>query len=413
LVQVRKNLIAYNLQSHCTLAALLLLPTEQHAFIRDKATWVGYLLVGIYCLVLASMGPVVPYLRDEQGLNYTVSSFHFSAWALGGITAGTFGNLVIGKIGCARAVWTCCSGVVLATIILISAKLPVFTILSGYIGGTCGSMMGHSITSIMAKRFGQQRTIGITEANIAGSLFALSAPLLVGQCVRMGLSWRVALAVPLILFICIFLSSRKVFNNFNAATSGFATGTLPLSYWFYWFVIWFSVASEWSIIYWTSEFLEKAKGLAREDAIQAISIFLVTMLIGRILGLKLARTFRVAPLLLVVSVVALSGFLMYWLAPTHVLSLVGLAITGLGTANIYPLSYSQALGAAEEKAGLAAARMSLSTGTAVLITPLLMGAIGDRCGIYNAFAVVATLMTLATILLAIASRRKAKAHVAT
>lgn len=381
---------------------------EEHVFTRDKATWVGYLLIGTYCLILASMGPVVPYLRDEQGLNYTISSFHFSAWALGGITAGTFGNLVISKLGCSKAIWTCATGLALATVMLISAKLPFFTILSGYIGGTCGSMMGHSLTSIMSKRFGLKRTIGITEANIGGSLFALCAPLLVGQCVRMGLSWRAALVVPLLFFLILFLSSGKVFNNFNAATKGFATGTLPVRYWFFWFVIWFSVASEWSIIYWTSEFLEKAKGLVREDAIQAISIFLVTMLLGRIIGLKLARSFSVGPLLLTVSIVALAGFLIYWLAPTHVVSLVGLAITGLGTANIYPLSFSQALGAAGEKAGLAAARMSLSTGTAVLTTPLLLGAIGDSCGIEKAFAVVAVLMTLATTLLAIASRRKAK-----
>ena len=390
------------------MATTLIATSEEHVFIRDKATWVGYLLIGTYCLVLASMGPVVPYLRDEQGLNYTISSFHFSAWALGGITAGTFGNLVISKLGCSRAIWTCTTGLALATLMLISAKLPFFTILSGYIGGTCGSMMGHSLTSIMSKRFGMKRTIGITEANIGGSLFALCAPLLVGQCVRMGLSWRAALVVPLIFFLCLFLSSGKVFNSFNAATKGFATGVLPVRYWFYWFVIWFSVASEWSIIYWTSEFLEKAKGLVREDAIQAISIFLVTMLLGRIIGLKLAHSFRVAPLLLSVSIVALSGFLLYWLAPNHVLSLVGLAITGLGTANIYPLSYSQALGAADEKAGLAAARMSLSTGTAVLTTPLLLGAIGDRYGIEKAFAVVAILMTLAMILLAIAAKRKGK-----
>ena len=381
---------------------------EQHVFIRDRATWVGYLLIGTYCLVLASMGPVVPYLRDEQGLNYTISSFHFSAWALGGITAGTFGHRVISKLGCSRAIWACCTGVMLATILLISAKLPFFTILSGYIGGTCGSMMGHSITSIMSNRFGQKRTIAITEANIGGSLFALSAPLLVGQCIRLGLSWRIALLVPLIFFILLFASSRKVFSSYNAATSGFSTGKLPLRYWFFWFVIWFSVASEWSIIYWTSEFLEKAKGLAREDAIQSISIFLVTMLIGRIVGLKLTRTYHVGPLLLTVSIVALSGFLIYWLAPTHVFSLIGLGLTGLGTANIYPLSYSQALGAAEAKAGLAAARMSLSTGTAVLITPLLLGAIGDHFGIQKAFAVVAVLMTLVTILLTIAWKRKAK-----
>ncbi|MBS1992393.1 MAG: MFS transporter [Cyanobacteria bacterium SZAS LIN-3] len=397
----------YEILPREVVGGLTLIPSnEQNVFIRDKATWVGYLLIGTYCLVLASMGPVVPYLRDEQKLNYTISSFHFSAWALGGITAGTIGHIVIGKLGCSRAIWICAAGLAAATALLISVKLPFFTILSGYIGGTCGSMMGHSLTSIMSRRFGVQRTIGITEANIGGSLFALCAPLLVGQCVRLGLTWRAALLVPLLFFFCLFVSSRKVFNNFNAATSGFATGTLPVRYWFFWFVIWFSVASEWSIIYWTSEFLEKAKGLVREDAIQSISIFLVTMLVGRVLGSRLARTFSVGPLLLAASAVALGGFLVYWLAPSRPLSLIGLAITGLGNANVYPLSYSQALGVAEEKAGLAAARMSLSTGTAVLITPLLLGALGDRYGIEKAFAVVAALMMLAMILLAIAAGRK-------
>jgi fucose permease len=270
--------------------------------------------------------------------------------------------------------------------------------------------MGQGIVSIMSERFGPNRSIGITEANIFGSLFAFAAPLMVGQFIDGGLTWRGALIVPLVIFAALWINARQTFSKFSvAATQGFANAVLPMRYWFFWFVIWFSVASEWSIIYWTSEFLEKAKGLDRADAIRCISIFMVTMLIGRVIGLKLARSFNLGPLLSVVSVVALVGFLVYWLGPTPPVSLVGLAVTGIGMSNIYPLSFSQAIGSAENNAGLAAGRMSISTGTAVLTTPLLMGAIGDRFGIQSSYAVIAVLMTLAMILLAIAAfRKKAK-----
>lgn len=352
------------------------------------------------------MSPVVPYLRDELHLNYTVSSLHFSAWALGGITAGSFGNLFIRKLGCSRAIWVCAAGLCSAVVILLTAKHEIFTISSGVLGGACGSTMGQGVVSIMAERFGPNRSIGITECNICGSLFAFAAPLMMGFFIDHGLTWRSALIVPLLIFFAFWIYARMVFTPYSAAaTGGFAGGKLPTRYWFFWFVIWFAVASEWSIIYWTSEFLEKSKHLVRADAIKCISIFLVTMLMGRVIGLKLARTYQLGPLLAVVSMVALGGFLVYWLGPTPMISLVGLGLTGLGMSNIYPLSYSQAIGSAENKAGLAAGRMSISTGTAVLVTPLAMGAIGDRLGIQSSYAVIAILMTLAMILLVVSAVR--------
>jgi len=380
---------------------------EQHQFTRDKATWVGYVLIGNSCFTVAALGPVMPYLRAEQGLNYTISSLHFSAWALGGMTAGAVGNLIIGKLGCSRAIWICGVGLCIAIAMLISVKLPAVTIGSALLGGVCASTMGQSIISIMSERFGSQRAIGITETNICGSLFSVAAPLVVGQFVKLGIGWRSAMVIPIVFLAVVWLASRKVFTPFTAVASGFAQGKLPVRYWFFWLVIWLSVACEWSIIFWTAEFLEKGKGLVKENAVQAVSVFLIAMVLGRVIGLKVMRMpIKLEHLLISVAAFGLIGFLIYWLATNSAVSLLGLAIAGLGIANLYPLSFSQAIASAEDRPGLAASRMSLSTGSAILTTPFVLGAIADIHGIHNAYAVVAVLMALAMVLLLVSMTRK-------
>jgi len=377
--------------------------TDERVFIRDKATWIGYLLIGLYCYIYSGLGPLMPYLREEQGLNYTMGSLHFSAWSVGIISAGSFGNIVIRKLGASRAIWIFGAGLCLALLSLLLAKVTAITILSVMIGGFCGSTMGQAITTINAERFGIERTIALTEVTITGSLFAMVAPLVVGQFIKMGFNWRVAMIFPFIFFVLLLIPGKAVFTEFGYVTRGFIPGKLPLKYWFFWVVIWLSVASEWSIIFWTPDFLQTGKGLLKEDAVQAVSIFLLAMLLGRVVGVNLARRYRAQMLLSVASAIALCGFLLYWLGTTTPVTLLGLGIAGLGNANVYPLSFAQSIGSAGDRTGLAAARMSISTGSAVLITPLVLAAIGDQVGIHKAHAVVAVLLTAVSIMLAIAA----------
>lgn len=377
--------------------------TDDRIFVRDRATWIGYLLIGIYCFIYSGLGPLMPYLREEQGLNYATGSLHFSAWSMGIVSAGSFGNLVIKKLGASRAIWIFGSGLCLALTSFLLAKITAVTIFSVLIGGFCGSTMGQGITTIYAERFGNQRTIALTEVNIFGSLFAMMAPLVVGQFIKLGFNWRIAMILPIVFFVLLFIPSKGIFAEFGYVTRGFAAGKLSTQYWFYWIVVWLSVASEWSIVFWTADFMQKGKGVLKEDAVQAISIFLTTMLIGRIMGVRLARRFQPSTLLPFSSGLALIGFLIFWLAPTVSISLVGLGIGGFGNANVYPLSLAAAIGCAGERTGLAAARMSISTGSAVLITPLVLGAIADQVGIAKALSVVAVLLTAVTFMLTFAA----------
>jgi hypothetical protein len=58
-------------------------------FKRDRLTWLLYLLLGFYAFMQAALGPIVPFLRAELNLSYTVTGFHVSAFALGCLVRGS------------------------------------------------------------------------------------------------------------------------------------------------------------------------------------------------------------------------------------------------------------------------------------------------------------------------------------
>ena len=55
------------------------------------------MLAHIY--LLSGLGLLMPSLREELGLSYTIASLHFSAFAGGMILAGLIGNLVVRRYG--------------------------------------------------------------------------------------------------------------------------------------------------------------------------------------------------------------------------------------------------------------------------------------------------------------------------
>lgn len=371
---------------------------KQHRlFVRDKLTWLGYLLIGYYCFVVASFGPLIPFLQAELHLNYTVAAYHFSACALGGIMAGSIGERTMTKLGRSRTIWTGGSGVVLGLLIALFGHSAVCTIFGAWLIGFCGNQMCQTVTSINSDRFKDERAVAITESNIAASIFCASAPLIVSFIIRTGLSWRIALIVPMVMFALLVLFFRNTVRGEVASSPPRAVGgPLPLAFWAYACVILLSVACEWSIIFWSAAFLEKVVHLTQSDAAIGVSIFLSSVFAGRIIGSRLARTFPASTVLPIAASLASIGFLTFWLGTSPVINLLGLVLTGIGEANIYPLSLSSALGVASEQSAKATARMAIASGLAVLSAPLVLAMLADHSGIQSAFGFLAVLLVLAT-----------------
>jgi MFS family permease len=384
----------------------------QITFKRDGFAWMSFALLGYYSFCITSLGPLMPFLRSELGLSYTIGALHFSMLAGSVLLMGLLGDKFMSFFGRKRTLWFGGLITILAIAFLVAGQNAVLTICGAGLLGFGGCAMSQAIYTSMAERYGEGRAFAIAEANISASLFSSCAPLVVGFFVRNHVGWRATYLIAVFAFAVIaFKTSGIEFESTKPKNKVADRFRLPVSYWAYWSVVWLSVASEWSIVFWSADFLEKTGGFSRADAATSVGAFLAAMLVGRILGSRLVRSIPLKSILLSAALLSFTGFILFWLGTTATMHLSGLAIAGLGVANIYPLTLSAAIGTAGHHAGVATARMSLASGSAILAAPFVVGHLADWLGIYKAYTVVAILLAAGALMVLIANKLSEKRSV--
>ena len=382
---------------------------KQTGFARDSATWMTYGLVGFFAFMETVLGPIMPFLRRELDLGYAAASLHFSAFALGAVLLGFFGDRIVGRWGRHAALWGGAFGVAAGAIFLIFSPSAWGTVPATFAIGICGALVLVTSQAVLSDRHGEYSAVALTESNVTASACAIVAPLLVGASAASGLGWRAALVLPVVALV--MLAARFFYRTLdlppNAAEDDAPAdgSTLPLLYWAFWTLVALGVASEWCLGYWGADFLADGTGLTRPAAATSLTAFFAAMLVGRIASSRLAHTLPPAVLLAVTLFVALLGFLLFWLSPGTLLALAGLFLTGLGIGGVYPLGVSAAIAAAPGNTDAAAARLAIGGGGAILVAPFVLGALADRVGIGTAFGIVVPMLLAALSLALIAGRR--------
>lgn len=381
--------------------------------VRDALMWQGFLLYGFWSFVWCLFGPIMPPLRAELGIDYGTAALHFSALALGPLMAGFTGHRIIESLGRARTVWIGISVVVLGICAVMAGVAAYVTIFGAWLIGAGGSHAGQAIVATSVDRSQGKSAQVISEVNIVGAMFSLMAPISAGACFELGLPWRATMILSVVMLAAICLITRKAgvsaVDRRDEASKA-SSGKLPLSYWLYFSVIFFSVAAEWSVTFWCPEFLEKIMSMSPANACAGLSALIVTMLAGRLLGRRLTDFASTNTLLAAATSIAVAGFVIFWLSNNVYVTMVGLVLFGLGEANVYPLALAAAIASPDRQSTLATVRMSLSTGSAILLAPLALGLIADKVGIFKAYGLVAALLVIAAMLAFYVGRRCAGAR---
>lgn len=367
------------------------------SFVRNRATWLAYLMLALYGYFLNIFGPITPFLKNELNLTYTVSSLHFSAFALGVIGAGLVGNRVIERVGRWRALWVGAFGMSLCALLLIAGRDPHLTIAASFLMGLVGSVVLAVVPSVLSDQHGEMRAVALSEANVMASIVAAISPILVGVFAESALGWRVALVIGGLAVVAMRVGFGTVALPAapSAAADEQGRRALPALYWVYWTALVIGVSIEFCMIFWSADYLETGLGMPKASAAQAVSLFLGGMIIGRLASSRLVQRFRPHTVVTGSLLVAAVGFVVYWTASMPIYGMAGLLITGVGVASLYPLILSLAIGSAGGSTVRASAYSSLASGVAILALPLILGRLADGVGIRSAYAVVILLLVLA------------------
>ena len=384
-------------------------------FHRDRFTWLAYFSLAFYGYFLNGLGPITPFLKEELRLTYTVSSFHFTAFAIGILLIGLGGHLVIQRLGNQRSLWLGLFGMGLSALLLLAGRNPIITIGASFLMGLIGSLILAIVPAALSDQHGELKAVALSEANVIASLFATSAPLLVGWFAAAGAGWRLALGMMAGIPILMYLGLGKDPSSTTATSISRESieSARPLSslFWLYWVAIVLGVSVEFCMIFWSANYVEQALGMTKAAAAQAVSLFLAAMILGRVLGSRLVQRFSARAIVIISILMATVGFLLFWKPVNNMLGLSGLFITGLGVANLYPLILSLAINAANRNTVQAGARATLASGTAILALPLALGRLADAIGIMSAYGLVILLLAGVFFIIWMAGRISSATHI--
>ncbi len=376
-------------------------------FYRDRFTWLAYLLLAFYGYFLNVLGPITPFLKGELGLSYTVSSLHFTAFAVGILLIGLGGHLLIQRLGRWRSLWVGAVGMSLSAVLLVVGQTAVITIGASFLMGLVGSLILAIVPAALSEQHGERRAIALSEANVIASVVATAAPLLVGWFAHSIGGWRLALGLVALTPIALYVSLGKGISPVTASTQAAPPPIkqpLPGLFWIYWVAIVLAVSVEFCMISWSADYLENVLGLLKTDAAQAVSLFFAGMILGRMAGSRLVQRFSTPRLVTAAILVASLGFLIFWKPGSALMGLGGLFLTGLGVASLYPLILSLAIGSSLNNPIQASARATLASGAAILTLPLVLGRLADAVGIGPAYGVVVMLLLSVFLIIQITGR---------
>ena len=376
---------------------------------RTAATWIAYLALIYFALVLNCLGSVTSLIRLEQKLTYAQAGLLGSSFASGLIVASLVAAAVSSKLGSWKTLALAGAGLVSGcSLICLGNDFPV--ILAGaFLAGTLGSLIISEVPLVLAQEHQGRSTAAFTEANALGSASAIFAPAAVSLAERWHIGWRAALVAPVLLavgaaVIFAFARPRAPFRD-RAVTV--QKNRLGKAFWLSWSLLFFSVAAEFTIIFWATNYFRQGEFGEGAQASGVLALFFLTMCTGRAIGGRLMLRLPSVAIILGSLAVALCGSFFYCLSFSMASRLAGLALLGLGIANLYPTFLTLAISNAKSHEVKASAKTTLASGLAILVFPFVLGGVADLIGLGHAQLLIPSVL-IGVLTLFLCSLRLAK-----
>lgn len=359
----------------------------------EPRPWSIYLMFGLFGAQQGMLGPLMPFLRAEFGLDLRWTGLHFTAYALGLVLIGVpyrwlerralpigTGRIAVGSI------------VLASSLFAIAGGLPM-TLPGAVLMGLSGGLVMAVGQAMLGKRYRQQAAAKLVEAHIVAGLCVLGGALLVGAATAIGLSWRMA---PLIVSACALImfcapltlhraTSEPSELAENASDTLHPPRMIRLSLWA---LVILGISAEWGVGFWGAEYIKTHVQTSASIAATLMSLYFAGTVCGRLASSYALRRVSPQALLTTVIVSAIATLLVL----SSIEGLVGTAIftfvLGACLGNFFPLILGTAMRVAPNASSALSAQASQAVGVALLLAPFLLGLLSERIGVEAAFSLL-------------------------
>jgi len=198
------------------------LPSIQ-PFVRSRLTWLAYAMLAYIGFTQSMLGPLMPFLRSELQLNYTLGGFLPAAIAVGLILSGLSGASLARHWGRGVVFWGGAFGLAIMLIgfpIFWLARLATLNIIGLFITGFGIANMFPLTLSIAVGLAGGQSNLASARVSLGVGTALLTAPLFLGWLAdRIGLQSTYSMVIVLMVAACDivmnnrWLSARRVVSR--------------------------------------------------------------------------------------------------------------------------------------------------------------------------------------------------------
>ncbi len=380
-------------------AALTNAPDNQPRLVRDRTTLSLYGIFAVWGWFLYAFNPSVPLIGADLGVSSAVAGLHGTALAVGTVAAGLLNPVAVRHLGRRGTIYLGV-GVVVVGVALITGSGALWGTLAGAVlAGGGGTLLVNIANAALSERHGRAASAAITEANGLGALVGALAPITLGLLIAAGAGWQPALLAVVALLAAVAVAMPVLAPPVGGSPNRGRAAALPVKYWWAWGVLVALIAVEFSYSVWATTLVAERTGASVGTATGTLTVLILCLGAGRVLGARLALRFPAGTLLMASLVVTLAGWLLLWTSTSVPVAVVGLAVSGFGMALHFPLGVARSLEAAAGQTDVASGRIAIGAGLAIGLAPFVLGALTDAVGVVWAFLVVPALLAAAALLL--------------
>ncbi len=369
--------------------------TKENKLLRNVCY--GFLVSGACS---QSLGPLIPFFRESFGFGYSLSGTLLSLNSIGNLAAVLLAGVLPAYLGRRKSILITSIWMFISYFIFSISNAPSeLIIISCFLAGIAKGGVSTFSNTMVSTLNGDLAAKGYNRSHGSYSFGALISPLLLffGASFIADFNWRYITGILCFLALTQFVLYTKMElpqENTKKGVKNIDTSFLRnRNFWCGTAMLFFYISAEYAIAGWLVTYFQDTNILSADSSQLMSSLFWGMIFIGRLVGAKIVGKVSAVKLLLFDGVGLICSFLFMFFSKTPLTVTLGLVGVGLFCATIYPTAFS--FGSKNIKGNdLGCSLMSFMASIGGILTPLLVGLIASKSGIYAGMGLVVAVVIL-------------------